>query len=308
MSARMNSRPRLAARPRAQRSAAALCVSVLSVGTLLSAGCGALLSSGCGDNRTPIMRMPFDEDAAVPPLTCVPNLDGMIEARELEPSFGTPVSFLVSPSGEEREVDLVGGLLADGARAWSFGTDYSSDRVARTVASDPRAAWYSADFPSAEVAVPTDPGGAIDGLYRLDESGFYLLGLASHEADPPEGRTLLPYATPILLFQLPLRPGAEWISAADLSGTLRGLPYAGRDTYENRVPALGQLELPDLTFMQAMRVATRVTVSPAAGAPVVRRQSTFVFECFGQVASIVARDGDDVEDFAIASEMRRFGL
>jgi hypothetical protein len=238
----------------------------------------------------------------------VPNLDGRIEARELAPTFGTPVSFLVAPLGEERPVDLAGTPIADGMRRWDLGIDYASDRVAQTIALVPSTMWYAADFPTAEIAVPTDPGGAVDGLYRLDDTGFYLLGLASHDPAPPEGRTLLPYATPILLFQLPLTPGAVWISAADVSGTVRGLPYTARDTYESSVPAMGELVLPDLTFTQAMRVATRVTISPAAGAPIVRRQSTFVFECFGQVASVSARDGDDVEDFTIAAVMRRFGL
>jgi hypothetical protein len=264
--------------------------------------------AGCGPNRTHPMRMPWDADAAVPPLGCVPDLDGRIEARELTPSIGTPVSFLVAPLGESRDIDLVGADLGGGERRWDFGADYATDRVASVVALDPALQWYAAEFPGAEVAVPTDPSGAIDALYRLDDAGFYLLGLASHVMDPPEGRTLLPYATPILLFQLPLVPGAEWISTAEASGTLRGLPYAGRDTYESRVPALGELILPDVTFTEAMRVATRVTVSPSAGAPVVRRQSTFVFECFGQVTSVTAADGDDVEDFTVAAEMRRFGL
>lgn len=276
--------------------------------TLLGLSLALSVVAGCGPNRTHPVRMPWDADAAVPPLDCVPNLDGRVDATELEPSIGTPVSFLVSPPGEERPVDLVGTPIDDGARRWDLGADYGSDRVATTVALDPSTAWYASEFPTADVAVATDPSGAIDALYRLDDAGFYLLGLASHEMDPPEGRTLLPYATPIVLFQLPLEPGHQWISTADVSGTLRGIPYAGRDTYESRVPAMGELVLPDLTFTQAMRVATRVTISPTAGAPVVRQQSTFVFECFGQVASVNARDGDDVEDFTIAAEMRRFGL
>ena len=71
---------------------------------------------------------------------------------------------------------------------------------------------------------------------------------------------------------------------------------------------MGELVLPDLTFTQAMRVATRVTISPTAGAPILRRQTTFVFECFGQVASVTARDGDDTQDFTTAASMQRFGL
>jgi len=274
----------------------------------LLAAAALALSPGCGPNRTLPMRMSWDADAAVPPLGCVPDLDGRIEARELEPSIGTPVSFLFGPEGEAREVDLAGVELGGGTRRWDLGADYSTDSVARIEAVDPAVQWYAATFPTAEVAVPTGPGGGVVALYRLDEGAFSLLGLASREMDPPEGRTLLPYATPIVLFQLPLEPGRAWVSTADVSGTLRGLPYAGRDTYESRVPAMGDLVLPDLTFTQAMRVATRVTISPSAGAPVVRRQSTFVFECFGQVAGVTARDGDDVEDFTLAAEMRRFGL
>ena len=213
----------------------------------LLAAAALALSPGCGPNRTLPMRMSWDADAAVPPLGCVPDLDGRIEARELEPSIGTPVSFLFGPEGEAREVDLAGVERGGGTRRWDLGADYSTDSVARIEAVDP----------------------AVVALYRLDEGAFSLLGLASREMDPPEGRTLLPYATPIVLFQLPLEPGRAWVSTADVSGTLRGLPYAGRDTYESRVPAMGELVLPDLTFTQAMRVATRVTISPSAGAPVV---------------------------------------
>ncbi len=263
---------------------------------------------GCGPNRTHPMRLAWDADAAVPPLNCVPNLDGQIVRMELQPSIGTPVNFLFSPAGEERDVDLVGSEIADGMRHWDLGIDYGSDRVAQITAIDPSMQWYASTFPNAVVAVATDPSGSIDALYSLDDHGFYLLGLASHEMSPPEGQTLLPYATPIVLFQLPLAPGSTWISAADNSGTLRGLPYAGHDTYENEVPSMGELVLPDLTFTQAMRVATRVTISPTAGAPILRRQTTFVFECFGQVASVTARDGDDTQDFTTAASMQRFGL
>lgn len=266
----------------------------------------ALCISACGPNRT--MRMNFDEDAAVAPLTCVPNLDGRIEARELAPSIGTPVSFLVAPSGEARDVNVEGIATTDGARRWDLGIDYASDRVSRVVALDPAAAWYASTFPTAEVAVPTDASGLIDAVYRRDANGFYLLGLASHESDPPEGRTLLPYATPILLFQLPLQPGLVWVSASDVAGTIRGLPYAGRDTYESSVPAMGELILPDLTFAQAMRVSTRVTLSPSVGETIVRRQSIYLFECFGQVASVTSRDAEDTENFTQAVDMRRFGL
>src|SRR5690349_23981777 len=99
--------------------------------TLLLSLCLALGAiAGCGPNRTHPMRLPWDGDAAVPPLDCVPNLDGRIDAMELEPSIGTPVSFLVAPAGEERDVDLVGTPIDDGDTRWDLGADYGSDRVA----------------------------------------------------------------------------------------------------------------------------------------------------------------------------------
>ena len=71
---------------------------------------------------------------------------------------------------------------------------------------------------------------------------------------------------------------------------------------------MGELILPDLTFAQAMRVSTRVTLSPSVGETIVRRQSIYLFECFGQVASVTSRDAEDTENFTQAVDMRRFGL
>ena len=167
------------------------------------------LVPACGPNRTHPMRMPWSEDAAIPPLGCVPDLDGRIEARELTPSIGTPVSNLIGPTGELRDIDLAGIDIGGGERRWDFGTDYATDGVASIVALDPATQWYAGDFPGAEVAVPTDPGGAVDALYRLEDYGFSLLGLASPLPDPPEGRTPPPYAPPTLLVHLPPLPAAE---------------------------------------------------------------------------------------------------
>src|SRR6185369_11096375 len=81
-----------------------------------SASCvlALLAIAGCEPNRTHPMRMMWDSDAAMPPLGCIPNLDGQIVSSELTPSIGTPVSFLFSPAGEERDVDLAGTPIADG--------------------------------------------------------------------------------------------------------------------------------------------------------------------------------------------------
>ena len=72
--------------------------------------------------------------------------------------------------------------------------------------------------------------------------------------------------------------------------------------------AAGRLELTDLTFTQALRVRTRVTGVPAVGASVSRRQVSWMFECFGEVARAVSLDNEPQEDFTTTSELRRRGL
>lgn len=275
---------------------------------LLLALCAWACASACGPNRTPPPRMELD-GGILPPLECVPNLDGRIDADELAPAIGVPVRYLVNPEAEPREVSLAGSDRGGGLRRFDLGVDFASDRIATIEARAVEGAWYQSSFPSGEFAAPIDLAGVALGVYDHRDDGLYLLGVVSPESDPPEGRTLLVYTTAILLFRFPLEPGANWVSAGEIrDGTLRGLPYAGMDTYESAVVSTGELVLPDVTFTQALRVRTRVTVAPAAGAPVTRRQTSYLFECFGEVARATSRDGETEDDFTTAAELRRFGL
>lgn len=264
--------------------------------------------SGCGPNRTRPDRPDLDASVA-PPLECVPNLDGRIEAREVAPVIGVTVSYLVNPSSEPRDVDLVGAIEGD-VRVWDLGSDYASDAVLSLTARPVEGQWFADAFPvDADFATAIDVGATVLGVYRHGESALELLGVASATEAPPEGRTLLVYETPIVALRFPLEAGAHWISAAEIrDGVVRGLPYAGRDTYDVTVTGEGTLVLPDLTFERALRVSTSVTIEPAAGESVSRRQSSFFFECFGEVARATSRDGETQSDFTVAAELRRFGL
>lgn len=264
----------------------------------------------CGPNRTRPDRPALDEDGGtIAPLDCVPNLDGRIDARELEPALGVSVSYLVNPPSEPRPVDLVGTEVG-GARAWDLGTDYASDAVATIAASELAGRWFAGSFPAGQFVAPLDLAGTTLGVYRHGDTALELLGVASRDESPPEGRTLIAYETPIVVLQLPLVPGARWVSTSEVrDATIRGLPYAGRDTYDVRVAdEEGTLVLPDLTFEHVLRVRTHVTIEPAAGEPVTRRQSSFFFECFGEVARATSLDGETIDDFTTAAELRRFGL
>lgn len=268
-----------------------------------------LLLSACSENETPVKDKPPYEAPELEPLACVPNLDGQIDASELSAAFGVSVSYLASPAGEERGVDLEGKPGPDGTFVVAWDADYASDRVARISAQQLSELWFASAFPEGEFVAPFDLGGTTLSVYQRTDSAFLLWGVASAEENPPEGKTLLVYSTPITLYQFPITPGATWVSTGEVkNGTVRGLAYAGKDTYETKVDGLGELRLPDLTFQQALRVRTRVILQPAIGATVIKRQTSFLFECFGEVARATSRQDEEEEKFTTAAEVRRLGL
>ena len=243
-------------------------------------------------------------------LACQPNLDGSLEADEMRAAIGVPLSFLVSPAGARRGVDVAGAAQTDGSRRWDWSAP-AQDDVAVAFAAQPLAGkWYAGFFPGAQFALPLDASGRLVALYSRDSDALRLHGLASVDSDPAEGRTLLVYETPIAAFRFPLRPGATWTSEATVrvGSQVSGLPYSSTDTYEVRVDALGRLDLPDVSFAQVHRVRTRVTMDPSPGSVLTRRQVSFVAECFGEVARATSLDNESREDFTTAAEIRRVGL
>lgn len=267
-----------------------------------------LLLVACDPNRTVPERNAYVPQA-VEPLECVPNLDGKIEASEVKTAFGVPVRYLVNPAGTRRPVDLAGVTDGAGRRIWQMATDYADDQVATLTAANLDGKWYRASFPTAQFTAPLDLAGSIEGVYLNDGSTLFLLGYASKEEAPALGKTLVVYSSPIATFRFPLEPGKQWVSSSEVrNATVRGLPYAGRDTYQQRVDAAGTLELPDVAFTQAMRVRTTLTIEPAVGASLTRRQVGFVFECFGEVARAVSADNEPNDDFTQTTELRRLGF
>lgn len=268
----------------------------------------ALALLGCDPNRTVPERNAYVPQA-VAPLECVPNLDGKIEASELKAAIGVPVRYLVNPAGSRRPVDLAGVTDPASRRVWQLATDYADDQVATLSASTLEGKWYRASFPTGQFVAALDLGGSIEGVYSNDGSTLFLLGYASAQEMPAAGKTLVVYSTPIATFRFPLEVGKQWVSVSEVrNATVRGLPYAGRDTYQQRVDAAGMLELPDVAFTQALRVRTTLSIEPAAGMPVIRRQTGFVFECFGEVARAVSADNEPNDDFTQATELRRLGF
>jgi hypothetical protein len=295
------SAPPISASARAPRR-----VAPRSIASLLAA-LSAALGAACGDNLT----VPPDRDPASDPdppvLGCVPNLDASIERAELAPTLDVVARYVVSPSGTERTVDLEGAQGEEGL-VWDFATDYADDERLELAATALAGKWYEDAFESGAFVTAFDRSGRLESVAVAREDGLYLLGIASSEAAPAEGTTLLVYDPPIALLRYPVEVGQKFVSSGSITdGTVRGLPYAGRDTYEVEVDAMGSIDLPQLTFAEVHRVRTKVTVEPSVGAPVVRQQISFFAECFGEVARVTSRDGESNPNFTEAAELRRFG-
>ena len=242
------------------------------------------------------------------PLSCVPNLDGVIQETELAAVLGVPVKYLVSPSGTSRAVNVAGQTDTQGQLVWDFGTDYADDQVASIVASALQGKWYASSFPNGQFETRFDAADTLEAVYSQDANGLYLQGIASTTMSPSEGETLFVYETPVTLYQFPLKVGTTWTTTGVVrNGMIRGLQYAGQDTYQGTDAATGQLVLPDFTFTQAHRIEFVVTTVPAAGENIVTRQDSYLFECFGEVARATSETNETNDDFTTASELRRFG-
>ncbi|NUP11245.1 MAG: hypothetical protein HOW73_34805 [Polyangiaceae bacterium] len=261
----------------------------------------------CGDNLT----VPPDRDPAADPvqpvLECVPNLDEQIDSDELVPAIGVPVRYVVSPPDASRPVDLAGEMDGD-ELIWDFATDFADDQALTVTASSLEGKWYQSSFAEGAFVTPFDRTGDLESIGLVRDDGLLLLGIASSEMDPENGRTLLVYDPPIVVLKLPVEVGQSFVSTGEIvNGVVQGLPYAGRDTYEVSVDAIGTIDLLQLTFEQVHRVRTKVTVEPAVGQSVVRYQTSFFAECFAEVARATSKDGETSPDFEEAAELRRLG-
>ena len=267
-----------------------------------------LAAIGCSENRT----HPTHNDYTAPdpePLACWPNLDGQIDANEIQTAYGQTIRYLVTPYGVERPIDVAGVTNAQGHHMWDWSTDYADDQVVRVVPSTVTDKWYAASFPTGTIVTPFDAAGRDESISRQDDQALWLLGIASTEPDPPEGRTLLVYTEPVAVLRFPVAPGQSFVSTGNVvNGWVRGLQYAGQDVYEISVDEVGEIRLPQMTFSQAHRVRSHVTVEPAVGSSTSRWQVSFFAECFAEVARGVSVADETEPDFTTAAEIWRLGF
>lgn len=252
------------------------------------------------------------EDAA--PLDCVPDLDGEIEAEELEAELDVEAKYLVSPPGQTREVDLEGEDLTGGGHRWDWSEERKGDRSVGIAARELEQRWYADSFPNGEFVLPVDLSGNTEGIYRSTDDAMYLLGVASRKESPSAGQTLLVYEDPVAVYEFPVRvreSEADWdrIQRAEVDqGTFGGATFTGSFTYHVDVHSIGELDLPHLSFEQVHRIDMKVVGTSPAGGGTSRRQVSFLTECFGEVARATSKDGVTEENFDEAAEVRRLGV
>ncbi|MFU8803685.1 MAG: hypothetical protein ACNA8W_07755, partial [Bradymonadaceae bacterium] len=206
-------------------------------------------------------------------------------------------------------VDIAGAVDREGVRVWDWRGDDGTDQLLRVSAGELAGKWYADRFPGAEFVLPLDAAGELESVYSRTTSGLYLHGFASATENPDSGQTLVVYEDPVTTLRFPVENGQTWVSVGRARNSkIYDLPYAGRDTYEIEVDATGELWLPEIAFDQVLRVRTHLTTQPAAGESTSRRQVSFLFECFGEVARATSLEGEREKNFGRASEVRRLGI
>ena len=256
------------------------------------------LATGCAENRTPEPTA-----SPVPPLGCLPDLDGRLTADEVPVVIGVPLDYYV---GAGVTVDVAGEGSGD-TRRWDWSEERADDDVEPTIADGLGTRWYAGLFPGGQFVAPA--AGGLDGVYAKDAQGVYLLGLAS-PTDAAATRTVLRYAAPVAVLRFPLTEGARWTEVGTVTGgTLNGLPYNGTDTYELAADARGELRLPYVRFVDALRVRTLVVSRPAVGGGMTsRRLVGFWSVCLGVIARATSRANEPADDFTTAEAQRRLAI
>lgn len=251
------------------------------------------LVAACGTNQTP-------QPEPVPMLPeCVPNRRSGITADELPIALGATVTYY---TGTNRTIDQT---QQDGT--WDLAEERADDTVIELGPTALREQWYAASFPTGQFVV--DAGSGLAGIYHQDAQALWLDGTASHEEMPAGGRTLVVYPMPLAVLRFPVQVGDSFTQTVPLVNvTINGLPFNGSDELTVEVVDEGQLDVPYVEFSPVQRVRTHAIRRPSTGGMTSRRQTLWLFECFGEVARAESRADEPDPDFSNAAYLRRFAL
>jgi hypothetical protein len=270
------------------------------------------------DSDTFVPELGPDGPEATPDTTpdttgvCIQDNDGVLEASEMPVALGAAPSYVVNAAGTQADVAVDGAVGSDGVRVWDF-TQGPTDQSAVLFVDPPEGWWFAEHFPQASFVSPLsaqDP--SILAAYLADEAGVHLLGIASSQPDPPQGRTLLVYDAPVDVLRFPMQVGTSYtVTSSFHDATLAGIPNAGQETYTVTGDAIGTVKLPVFTVKNALRIRIDVKqkfVISTSPDPIPSIQYLYVHECVGELARVMSPLGETNPHFKKAKEFRRLGL
>ncbi len=226
------------------------------------------------------------------------NHDGLIERREvsLGPDLRAPYKV-----GLGATISTAGQRQADGSRRWDLSAMLPGDQRIETVTIAPTGQWFAGRYPGATYATRLSETQDLLGVFQVGDQALLLLGVVS----PVEGpaATEIHYAPPVVVLQFPLRGGAHWTTSTMVTGRILGATLFYNEAYDSLVDASGILATPYGEF-PVLRV--RTVLQRTIGLQVTTiRTFTFEGECYGTVGLVASRDNEPLEEFTVASEVRR---
>jgi hypothetical protein len=229
---------------------------------------------------------------------CAPNHDGVLDKAETPLAAGLAAKFLVAGPVA---VGSAGVGQSDGSRIWNFGAGLASDHLVLVETQKLDQKWFAPKFPGATYAARLSESNDLLGVFEVGPTALILRGVVS----PADGltKTELSYAPPVVVLDFPLKEGKTWSTKSQVSGLAQGVLAAYSESYESSVDARGKLLTP---YGEFPVLRTRVVLTRTVGVvTTVVRSYLFGAECFGTVASLVAKDNVTTPEVSEAAELRR---
>ena len=229
---------------------------------------------------------------------CAPNHDGVIERSETPLAAGLNAKFMVSGPAQ---VASAGVAQGDGSRVWDFSAALSGDHLVLVETQKLDGKWFAAKFPGASYAARMSESSDLLGVFEITQTSLLLRGVVS----PTDGltRTELSYAPPVVVLDFPLKEGKTWSTTSAVNGLAQGVLASYGEAYQSSVDAHGTLKAP---FGEFPVLRTRVVLTRQLGlVTTVVRSYLFGAECFGTVASLLAKDNVTTTEVSEAAELRR---
>lgn len=229
---------------------------------------------------------------------CSPNHDGVLDKAETPLAAGLAAKFLVSGPAPTPSAGVAQG---DGSRLWDFSAGLSGDHLVLVETQKLDGKWFASKFPGATYAARLSESSDLLGVFEVGATALVLRGVVS----PADGvtKTELTYAPPVVVLDFPVKEGKTWSTASTVTGFAQGVLANYTESYQSQVDAHGTLKAP---FGEFPVLRTRVVLTRKIGlVTTVVRSYLFGAECFGTVASFVAKDNATTAEVSEAAELRR---